>query len=176
MKVYDKIYEYASENYGLITSSQARELGIPNIELVKLAKRGRLERVWQGVYRVEYYTPTTLDKYAEAVAVVGKNSVIYGESVLAMHNLALVNPSTLYVATYDRIRKKLPQYIKIIKPDIPYTEIAYEGIPSQSVFEAILVCTKTIMSKRLIDAVNDSERQGLISQLEATKLVSIVVK
>ena len=39
---YDIIYEYAADSYGLITSSEAKMLGIPNVELVKLAHRGKL--------------------------------------------------------------------------------------------------------------------------------------
>ena len=44
MSYYDGIYEYAADNYGLITSAEAKAIGVPNVELVKLAHRGRLTR------------------------------------------------------------------------------------------------------------------------------------
>ena len=166
MKNYDAIYEYAADNYGLITSSEAKTLGIPNVELVKLAHRGRLRRLGHGVYRLTHYIPTTFDKYAEAVAVVGNGAMIYGESVLAMHNLALVNPATIQVSVTSRIRKNLPEYIKIIHTEKVCEEVEYEGIPSQSVFDAILACKNTVMSERLIEAVDEAKRQGLISEAE----------
>ena len=78
MSYYDIIYEHAADNYGLITSAQAKELKIPSIELVKLSHRGRLQRLWQGVYRISHYIPVPLDKYAEAVAIVGEGAFIYG--------------------------------------------------------------------------------------------------
>ncbi|GHU62233.1 hypothetical protein AGMMS49983_03320 [Clostridia bacterium] len=44
----------------------------------------------------------------------------------------------------------------------------YEGIPSQSVFQAILTCKISIMKERLEDAVSEAQAQGLISEKEAT--------
>ncbi|MCL1830989.1 MAG: type IV toxin-antitoxin system AbiEi family antitoxin domain-containing protein, partial [Oscillospiraceae bacterium] len=113
MTNYANIYEYAADNYGLITSTEAKKLGIPNVEIVKLAHRGRLHHIGHGVYRIAQYIPTEYDKYAEAVVIVSNGAVIYGESVLAMHGLGHVNPSKITVAAKSRIRKKLPEYIKV---------------------------------------------------------------
>jgi predicted transcriptional regulator of viral defense system len=166
MSYYDVIYEYAADNYGLITSAEAKIMDIPCGELVKLAHRGRLVRLGHGVYRVEHYIPTVLDKYAEAVTIVGSGAYIFGESVLAMHGFALVNPTVIYVATTKPIRKKLPKNIAgIIRKNVQLTH--YEGIPSQSVFDALLSCRDSIMSNRLLDAVNESRSQGLITESEA---------
>jgi len=170
MKNFDIIYEHAADNYGLITSCEAKTLGIPNVELVKLAHRGRLRRIGHGVYRIIHYIPTIYDKYAEAVTLTGRGTAIYGESVLAMHGLALVNPALIYIASKDRIRKKIPEHIKIVYPEKEYNKVQYEGIPSQSVFEALLVCKYVVMKERLIEAINEAERQGLIQKKEA-KLV-----
>jgi len=167
MSYYDDIYEYAADNYGLITSADARELGIPNIELVKLAHRGRLIRIGQGVYRAKHYIPTPLDKYAEAVALAGRDAYIYGESVLAMHSFAFVNPTVITVATTIRKRKKQTPGIVIITRHDRDQVVHYEGIPSQSIFEAILTCKTSVMRERLKDAVDEAFRQGLINEQEA---------
>jgi len=169
MSYYDTIYEYAADNYGLITSAAAKVLDIPNVELVKLSHRGRLSRLGHGVYRIEHYIPTPQDKYAEAIALAGNDAYIYGESVLAMHGLAYVNPNVIYVATPKRVRKKLSPYIRIIQRDEGEKVVSYEGIPSQSVFAAILSCRNTVMTERLEDAVAEAERQGLITKDEASK-------
>jgi predicted transcriptional regulator of viral defense system len=164
---YDIIYEYAADRYGLITSSEAKMLGIPNVELVKLAHRGKLRRLGHGVYRIAHYIPTIYDEYAEAVTLVGHGAAIYGESVLALHGLALVNPSVIHIATHDRVRKKLPAYIRIVHPRTYFSAVEYEGIPSQSVYDALISCRATVMKERLIVAVSDAERQGLITTVEA---------
>ena len=167
MSYYDDIYEYAADNYGLITSAIANELGIPRLELVKLERRGRLQRIGQGVYRVKHYIPTGLDKYAEAVAIVGKGAYIYGESVLAMCGLALVNPAIITVATTARVRKKLATGIKIVARKDGDQIKHFEGIPAQSMFEAVLACKGIVMSERLEEAVNEAYRLGYIDKEEA---------
>jgi len=166
MNNYNVIYEHAADNYGLITSAEAKTLGISNVELVKLAHRRKLKRIGYGVYRILHYIPTPYDKYAEAVALVGNDAAIYGESVLAMHGLALVNPAFINVVTINRTRKKLPKHIKVIISKDNLNSVNYEGIPSQSVYNAILTCKGIVMTDRLFGAVDEAERQGLISEAE----------
>ena len=167
MNNYNVIYEHAADNYGLITSAEAKTLGIPNVELVKLAHRGKLQRVGYGVYRIIHYIPTPYDKYAEAVTLLGNDAAIYGESVLAMHGLALVNPVVIHIATKVRNRKKLPKHIKVLFSKKDINRVNYEGIPSQSVYNAIITCKGTVMAERLLEAINEAERQGLISEKDA---------
>jgi len=175
MNNYNIIYEHAADNYGLITSNEAKILGISNVELVKLAHRERIQRVGHGVYRIAHYVPTVNDKYAEAVALVGIGAIIFRESVLAMHNLALVNPTTINVAIPRRVRKKLPKYISLSHIEKPINEIMYEGIPSQSVFDAIVSCKNIIMTDRLIESAAEARKQGLISTKEA-KLLKVILQ
>ena len=167
MSYYETIYEYAADNFGLITSAKASALDIPNVELVKLSHRGRLVRVGHGVYRIIHYVPTPLDKYAEAVAIVGENAYIFGESVLAMHELAFVNPTVILVATTKRIRKTLPEYIRIVCIKDKGCVTPHEGIPSQSIVSAILECGKSVMADRLENAIDEAKKRGLITQEES---------
>jgi len=170
MSYYETIYEYAADNYGLITSAKARALDVPNVELVKLSHRGRLIRIGHGVYRIVHYISTPLDKYAEAVAIVGEDAHIFGESVLAMHELAFVNPAAIFIATTKRIRKDLPGYIKTVTLKEKGSVTYYEGIPSQHIISAILACRKSIMTDRLENAVDEAGKQGLITQEETEYL------
>ena len=55
MTTYQKIFDEAIENYGLITTSMARKMGIAPGALVDLAYRGRLTRLGQGVYQLVQY-------------------------------------------------------------------------------------------------------------------------
>ena len=174
MTNYNVIYEFAADNYGLITSLKASELGIPNIELVKLAHRGRLFHIGHGVYKIKHYIPTVYDKYAEGIALTGNNSCLYGESVLAMHGLGLVNPAYLFLASQKKIRKNLPAFIKIVYPVASFNKVLYEGISSQSVFDAIMICKNTVMTDRLKDAVKEAKRSGLITEEEEKKIRKVL--
>ena len=44
----DELYALAEERDGLLTSKEARALGVQDSVLIRLAQRGRLERMNQG--------------------------------------------------------------------------------------------------------------------------------
>jgi predicted transcriptional regulator of viral defense system len=166
MAYYDDIYEVASENFGLITTAQAHEMGISKDELGKLHLRGKLERIGHGVYRIKHHVPSPLDVYADAVTLVGPEAYVLGESVLAMHNLASVNPDTIYVGTTKRVRKKLPIHIKEVHRQIGDKTITYDGIRCMTVAEAIRYCIDKVMPERLAEALRDGASEGLVTRRE----------
>ena len=168
MARFDDIYEIAADNYGLVTFAEAMEVGVTSVELRRFVKDGRLERVGQGLYKLTRYTPTSYDQYATAVALVGPGSYLHGESVLAMHDLALVNPLKTTVATTKRTRKKLPEWISLVAASNKEAPTSYEGISSQSVADALRYCRGSVMKERLVAAIRDAAHEGLIDE-EAEK-------
>lgn len=162
MGYYDDIYEIAVDNHGLVTTEMASEAGVPAVELAKLAHRGRLENVSRGLYRLTRYVPTENDSYAEAVARLGSDAYLFGESVIAMLELAPTNPSYICVATPHRTRRKLPSYIRVKKPGKSDKIVLYDGIPSQDVATAIRSARATMMDDRLQAASEEAMRQGYL--------------
>lgn len=169
MTHFDEIYELAADNYGLITSATAKGLGVAKSELSRWVDSGRLLRQGRGVYKLVRYAPTEYDKYAEAVALVGDGSFLFGEAVLAMHGLALVNPRCISVGTAKRVRRGLPEWVQPVTVS-GKTVTSYEGIPSQSIAEAILECRGVVMGERLRSAVEDARREGFITKNELEHL------
>ena len=86
-----------------------------------------------------------------------------------MHDLALVNPKRLTVGTPKRVRRKLPPWIEVATA-IGKSVVNYEGIPSQSVAEALLDCRGRIMNERLKGATENARREGLLTSAEYEKL------
>lgn len=170
MTHYEDIYEIAADQYGLITAAETRALGIVDAELSRFVKQGKLHRVGHGVYRINHYIPTRYDRYADAVELVGEGTVVYGESVLAMHGLALVNPRKVTVATAKRVRRILPSFVRVVKTADIGTIVCYENIPCQSIADAIRVCRGSVMDERLLDAVRDARKAGLVTVEEARAL------
>lgn len=171
MTYYDDIYEIAADNYGIVTTSQANAIGATNKDLLRYVNDGRLTRLGRGVYRVKYWVPTEYDPYAVAVALVGKGAYLYGESVLAMHELAPTNPSRIDVAMTRRVRKRMPGTIRLRRERDNDEVVEYEGIPSQSVLGAIRSCKGAIMSERLADAARSARRKGLICEVEEREIL-----
>ncbi len=178
MTAYDKIYDIAIGNYGIITSAEAKAIGIRNTTLVQLAARNRLERLGYGVYRIDKYVPHAdgLDVYACAIARVGREAYLWGPSVLALHHLCPTNPTRIYVASPLRCRAKLPQGI-VLKKGCPSDRVEhYEGLAVQTVADAILASQHLIMLDRLLDAVQQGLAHGLLTDAEAKGLVKELYK
>ena len=170
MSNFEKVYETAADRHGLITVEEAAELGIHRKQLLSWAAMGRLERCGRGVYRLNHHVPTPYDHFAEAVALVGRGAVIYGDGVLAMHNLALVNPPRIQVAVAKRVRRRLPEWIHLVKKTGDMREESFEGIACQPVADAIRTCRGTVMKERLLDAIDQAARQGLVGRQEYREL------
>jgi predicted transcriptional regulator of viral defense system len=170
MNNFEKVYEVAADKYGLITVEDAADLGIHRKQLLLWEAMGRLERCGRGVYRLNHHVPTPYDHFAEAVALVGRGSLIYGDGVLAMHNLALVNPPQIQVAVAKRVRRTLPDWIRLVKKTDDVREESFEGIACQRVADAIRTCRGTVMKERLVDAIDEAARQGLLDRQEYKNL------
>lgn len=171
MTSYEKIYEVAADNYGFITTREASALGVPKSEMSALAKRNRLVRHGYGVYRLAtHYQPSEYDCYAEAVLLAGNGAAIWGESVLAMHDLALVNPPVIEVATDKRVRRTLPSWVKLVRREPGETDF-YQGIPCQRLADAFHCCKGKVLRERLVDGVRKAEADGCLKLGEAERLL-----
>ena len=170
MNSYDVIYDEAIDNYGIITSSKAKSLGVSNMALVQLARRGRLVHLGRGIYRLAQYVPSDLDDYAHAVTSAGKNAFLYGESVLALLGLAPTNPSWIYVASPMRSRRKLPPGIILRRASGDEQETHIEGIACQPVGKAILASTATVSRERLVAATREAYSKGFIGKSESVAI------
>ena len=162
MTYYDDIYEHAVDNYYLITTKEANRLGVPTIELAKLASRGKLEHVAHGLYRLARYVPHENDPYAVSVTAVGEGAYLFGESVIAMLRLAPTNPARMYVATPRRYRKTASDGLTVVVRHGANDQTAYEGIPSQRVGDAIVSCIGKVMDERLSLAADNARAQGYL--------------
>ena len=172
MTYYNQIFDEAIGNYGLISSSKAKGMGIPAVELVKLANRGRLRRLGYGVYKLVQYSPAPdgLDAYADSLALVGEDAYLYAQSVLAMHHLCPTNPARIYVGTPNRCRKRLGDGI-VVMAEKPCEELEwYAGLPAQPVAQAIRASRGMIMDERLLEAVDAAVRKELIDRRAATSI------
>ena len=170
MTAYQMIYDEAVGNYGLFPAEKAKQLGIAPTTLVKLASRGRLERISHGLYRIDKYVPQRdgLDAYACAVASCGyKMAYLWGPSVLALHKLCPTDPASIYVATPNRYRGRKRGGI-VVKDRQPSEDVVcFEGIRTQNVQNAILSSQHLVMLDRLLQAVSSALEQNLIDGEQA---------
>lgn len=165
-KYRDIVREIAFDHYGYVTTRDAAAAGVPAIELPKLAARGGLDNVAYGIYRVPDVPAHEWDQFAEVLLRAGDGAFLHGESVLALHGLADVNPRQIKVAVRKRARPKLPPFVElsVVKGEVRTTR--YEGLESQTVADAILECRGRIETARLVDAAKSARESGLLTTTE----------
>lgn len=168
MTDYQTVYEDAIDNYGLVTTKRAKELGLAPNALALLAYRGRLERVGHGVYRLAAPVPFAGEApaYALAVEKVGPEAVLWGESVLALLGLAPTDSARIHVGFAGRVRRRVPDGISVHPMAAGAAAAVYEGIRSQPVAEALRACRGGMMPDRLLAAAKRARERGFLTARE----------
>lgn len=171
-----RLWELALDRYGYVTTADAEELGVPAVELRKLARRGMLDNVARGLYRFPDAPATARDAFMEAVLWVGRDAALSHDAVLALHGLASANPRTLRVVTPHRVRKTRPRPdVTILLDRLPATDLTvYSRIPSTRVARALKDCRGLIMTDRLLDAADEALRQGLLLPREHDEVIKAI--
>lgn len=159
-------------NGGYVTPAIAEEVGVPPIEMRKLAVRGGLEHVARGVYRFPDLVDDERAPFYEAVLSVGPDAYLTRDSVLAFDDLALVNLRRIRVGTTRRVRRSLRDHIEVIRDDLPASDRTVDdGLPSATVERALRDCIGRIMSDRLLDAVDAARDKGLPRSRDRAHLI-----
>jgi predicted transcriptional regulator of viral defense system len=159
-------------NRGFVTPTTADAAGVPQIEVRKLASRGWLDHVARGVYCFADLVDDERAQFYEAVLSVGPDAYLTRDAVLAFHDLALVNPRRIRVGTKRRVRRQLPDYIEVVREDLPASDLtSYDGLASATVARALRDCIGTVMTDRLVDATQHARDEGLIRRREHAGLL-----
>lgn len=171
---WERLYEVALDQYGYVTSRDARELDIDVVQLGIMHSRGQLERIDYGLYRFPLVPTSDRDAFMEAVLWVGRDAALSHDAVLALHDLGFANPRTIRVVTPHRVRRRHPRAdVTIIREVIPDDALTtYYRIPSTTVARALLDARELVMASRLRGAADKAREQGLLLADEYERVVA----
>lgn len=171
-----RLREVALQQYGYFTTRDAADLGITHNEINALVQWGGIMRTAYGVYRFSYedIPATGREGYMEAVLAVGRDAFLYADAVLALHDLALVNPARIRVGTPRRVRKgTLSPTIEVVRVSLPPEDLeVYENIPTTTVARALLDCVGVVMTDRLLEAAADAADRGLLPRKDRERVLA----
>ena len=145
-----------------------------------MAKRGNLERVSWGVYRVPTFPPSRYAEYMEAsLWPAGVRGVISHESALVLYGLSDVSPSAIHITVPGdfRIRREVPAHFVVHHAVLHDEEVTLlEGIPITTVARTIEDCHRAHLGPALLrQALEDAEREGYLSARDVAKLKNEVL-
>ncbi|MCL2803814.1 MAG: type IV toxin-antitoxin system AbiEi family antitoxin domain-containing protein [Micrococcales bacterium] len=157
--ILEQLREVAMDQHGLITSEQAARQGIARQELVKLAARGRLERLKRGVYLVPQTPGGRYQNWALAVLWTGaQEACLSHETALAAWDITDINPDQIHilVGKNRRLRRAGGERYIIHRQDLVASQRAwFEQIPITDVPTTVEQCidwgTPTYLVKQALE-------------------------
>jgi predicted transcriptional regulator of viral defense system len=174
--VRSELWDVAVGQYGYATTHDARNLGIATVELAKLAARGALERVSQGVYRFPEWPVSANDHLMEAVLWTrDARAALSHDTALNMYELSDINPDKLHVTIPKREKKlrrhDMPAALVVHYQDLTPEQIGWwEQIPTVTVATAIEQCINTHVRPDLVlQAIDAARNQGRIDEATAER-------
>jgi predicted transcriptional regulator of viral defense system len=174
--VRDDLWGVAVEQYGYVTTLTAHDLGIPVVELGKLAARGKLVRLWQGVYRFPDWPVSARDHLMEAVLWTrDRRAALSHDTALDAYELSDINPAKVHVTIPTRPQKlrrvAQPAALVVHYQDLNPDQTGWwERIPTVTVTTAIDQCIDSHVRPDLVlQAIDAARRQGRIDTATAER-------
>jgi predicted transcriptional regulator of viral defense system len=174
-RVYDQLLDLAFDQYGYVTSNDARAAGVDPRRLVEMERRGSLVRVAHGLYRFPVVPTSDLDRMMEAVLWPRVPAAISHESALDLHELCDVNPLRIHITVPAEFRlwRTPPRELVLHRRDLGGDLVRHEGIPVVTPLRAIRDGIEQHLGARLIDqAIETARRRGLVTPAELDEIAA----
>lgn len=172
---FTNIYELAADQFGYFTTAQAHRLGVGRMAVVMMERRGTIERVSRGVYRLLQFPVEPEGQYMEAsLWPVRTTAVVSHESALALYGLSDVDPPRIHITVPKRyrVRRAVPARLAVHYADLPPGDrTLHNGIPVTSVARTLRDCHAAMLGDDLVaQALWQAEREGWLSRVDAARL------
>jgi len=174
---FNDLAELAADRFGLVTLADTRAVGYRDSSVAQMARRGRLERISQGVYRIPFMPGGRLGSYMEAALwPVGARGVLSHETALDLWEVSDVNPAKVHITvpSAHRTQRDVPASYVVHREDLDASEIGdIEGVPVVALERAIRDCAVDGVGLDLIEqAVRNGRGRGLLTAEQAGALTS----
>jgi Transcriptional regulator, AbiEi antitoxin len=173
--IYRTLFGLAEDQMGYITTAQAAEARIRPMTLVMMARRGTLERVSQGVYRLVDFPGHPLAQYMQATLwPYDQRGILSHETALSLYEMSDADPPRVHLtvpAAY-RIQRSVPSYLAIHHGDLPPSDVTtFERMPITTPERAIRDCIVAHIGPAIIrPAIEDGVRSGRFTAATAASL------
>lgn len=172
-----ELAEIAADRHGLVTTEDALDVGYAPGTLDKMARRGQLERLARGLYRIPFLPGGELAGYmAAALWPYGTTGVLTYETALDLWDVCDINPTKIHVTVPRRHRpqRDAPRGYVIHREDLAPADVTMiEGIPVVTLEKAIRQCAERHVARDLLEqAARHGRERGLLRRRQAETLVT----
>lgn len=170
----EKLREIALDQHGLITASQAADVGVSRPSLSYLAKNKRIERVNRGIYRISQTPQSPYDVQQQALLWAGEEAILSHDTALAAWGVCDINPTTTHITIpkAKRIKRETPKGVVLHKGNIDRSQVKWwEGMQTASLHLSIQQCIIRGVSSHLIEqAIQNGVSHGMLQKHDAEML------
>lgn len=170
----EKLREVALDQHGLITASQAEDVGVSQPSLSYLTKNKRIERVDRGIYRISQIPHSPYDMLQQALLWAGEDAILSHDTALAALDICDINPIRIHVTVPKtrRIKKENPKNIFLHKDNVKKSQVKWwEGMQIASLQLAIEQCIERGAPSHLMEqAIQNGLSRGMLQKHDAEML------
>lgn len=154
--VWDRLYEVAASQDGYLTARQAQEAGYSLPLLAHHQKRGRVQRVRRGIFRLTHYPAGEHEDLVVLWLWSEQAGVFSHETALSLHQLSDALPAVYHLtlpASWVRRRLRVPPNVRLYYADIPESERTWMGaIPLTTPLRTLVDCRVASAAPEVLSA------------------------
>lgn len=172
---YRALYNIAEVQMGYVTTVQAGTAGVSTEAMVMMERRGSLERVSRGVYRLVHFPAQPLAQYMQATLwPYGRRGVLSHETALSLHELSDVDPAKVHITVPAdfRIQRAVPGYLAVHRSELSPDDVTRLGrMPITTPARTIRDCIRAHLEPALVtQAIAEARRVGMVDISTAAAL------
>jgi len=172
---WDLLLDQAASQAGLFRTDQAAEVGFSPELLIHHLKRGRLERIRRGIYRVRHFPPQDDEQLVELWLWSNREGVFSHRTALALYDLSDVLPAEVEMtvpAAWKGRRLRIPEVLRLHHADLAEEERRWVGhVPVTAVFRTIADCIDSAVAPDLVQqAIKQASAAGRLARREVREL------
>lgn len=174
---FNELAEVAADQHGYFTLADSGAVGYADNTVAQMARRGRIERVSQGVYRIPFLPGGSMGPYMAAVMwPAGVRGVISRDTALGLWDVGDVSPAKLHITVprAHRSQRELPGAYVLHRDDLDAGDVTViDGVPVVRLERAIRECAADHLAGDLLEqAVRHGREQGLLTDVQADALIA----
>lgn len=174
---FTELAQIAADQHGYFGLDDSRAVGYADNTVAQMARRGRIDRVSQGVYRIPFLPGGRMGPYMEAVMwPAGVRGVISGETALSLWEVGDVNPTHIHITVphAHRPQRQVPAAYALHRVDLDPADVTeIEGVPVVTLERAIRECATAHLAPDLLEqAIRHGREHGLLTDAHADALAA----
>lgn len=163
-----RLGEIASQQWGLITTSQAATVGVNRLQLSRLNQAGALERLAHGTYRMAGAPPAEDEHILSAwlsLATTGEPPVAAGATAARLHRIGDLWLDKIDFTTSTRRTTRRPD-VRLRTRHLDSTDVTIAmGIPTMTAARTIADLTEQHTDPSLVaDIARDADYRGILNR------------